>query len=452
MRLRPFATTLAVTALALASGPSTAQTHLNEHRLVAHTLASGPLANPGDREVVVFDRMVSVPEAPWIRLTFRRVELGQDSYLRLTSIADGKAQRLSRLGLLQWQNTSAYFNGSAVRVELVAGPRTAGNVVEVGDLYGGLVPTEPESQCGPTDDRVDSDEPERGRLLDIGCTAAIYTEGSCMITAGHCLDSFAVTVLEFNVPPSNPDGSLRHPGPEDQYSVDRASREFVNGGVGNDWGLFRVFPNGETGLMPFEKQGARLPLSAVNPPVGDPINIVGYGVDSGADNQTQQVSFGPITTSTDSLVQYQADTEGGNSGSSVVWDDSGEVVAIHTHGGCSFGGGGSNSGTAITNNGLEAALADYCPIGGGIPCADIQDFRTRCTVAGDSNLLEAGVLLTDASHDGESITLSLDGADRSFPIVGRIARIAGNGAPGGAHTVEIEDPAGCAPAQIVICP
>lgn len=396
-----------------------------------------------------------MPEAPWLRLTFRHVELADDSYLRLTSLEDGARQHLHQAHLLQWQNTSAYFNGPAVRVELIAAPGTSGNSVEIGDLYAGVVPPEPLTQCGPTDDRVPSDEPERGRLLDVGCTAWMYNEESCFASAGHCVSSpFLLDVVEFNVPDSDPDGGLNHPGPEDQYVVDTSEVPFSNGGIGDDWGLFRVFPNSETGLMPFEAQGAHLVIADSIPPVGDDVSIVGYGVDDGVRNQTQQISFGPIVTSTMTTMQYQADTEGGNSGSGVVWETTGEAVAIHTHGGCSIDGSGANSGTAVAHAAFRAALADFCPADGGdgIPCGDVLGFQTRCLAFEPGNKLQVRVGFANTDHDGDTVTFTIDGREREVTIVGRRARLSINGAPSGKHTVELTDPSGCVPKQMPVCP
>lgn len=443
---------MAIIAL-VAAGPALAQTNPTEHRQVPYRLSSGSLDNLAETSVVVFDKVVSIDDAPWVRLAFSRVELGDGSYLRLTSLWDGAVQTMRPIHVDQWQNTSAYFNGPDVRIELIAGSGSRGNNIDIDRVYAGMMPTAPESQCGPVDDRVASNEPARARLLDIGCTAAVYHENSCFITAGHCSVISLMDVVEFQVPLSNGNGSLNHPGPEDQYAVDTSTSVSVNGGVGNDWGLFKVFPNTQTGLMPFEAQGARVNLAGVGAPVGDDVRIVGYGVDGGTANQTQQESFGPITFSSATTLQYQADTEGGNSGSSVEHVQTGDIVAIHTHGGCSTGGGsGANSGTAITNAGLQAALNGYCDGGGmGIPCADIDRVQARCVVKPLGNALQMRVVLTDASHDGETVTFNVDGADRVGTVVGNQARVQVNNAASGTHTIELVDPVDCAPRRTVVC-
>jgi V8-like Glu-specific endopeptidase len=436
---------------AAATAPVFAEPHALEQRLVPHTLNSGLLSNPGDSEAVIFSTIVESPGATWLRLTFRRVELGLDSHLRITSLTDGAVQHLNPRVLAQWGNTSAYFNGSSVLVELVAKPNAKGLAVDIGDIYAGVAPTVPESQCGPTDDRVPSNEPSRARLLDIGCTASIYTEESCFITAGHCLSTQSlVDVVEFNVPPSLPNGTIQHPPVQDQYAVNVASREFVDGGTGNDWGLFKVFPNSQTSLMPFEAQGARVTLGSSNPPVNDIVEIVGYGVDSGTANQTQQVSTGPITSSTSSRLQYRSDTEGGNSGSCVEWTNTGDVVAIHTHGGCTTGGSGSNSGTAITLASLQTALSDFCTGGGGaIPCADITRFQAVCK---PNRTIQTRVNFSSSSHSGQTIVITIDGTPNNVTINGNKATFSKPGNTSGSHSVSLTDPAGCFPAITVNCP
>ena len=442
-------TLMAIIAL-VAVGPALAQTNPVEHRLVPLRLSSGSLDNLAETNVVVFDRIVSIDDAPWLRLTFQRVVLGEGSYLRLTSLWDGAVQTLRPIHLDQWQNTSAYFNGPDVRVELIAGSGSRGNSIDIDRVYAGVMPTAAESQCGPIDDRVSSNEGARARLLDIGCTAAIYHENSCFITAGHCSVIALMDVVEFQVPLSSGTGALNHPGPEDQYAVDTASSVSVNGGVGNDWGLFKVFPNAVTGLMPFEAQGVRVNLGAA-PPVGDDVRIVGYGVDGGTLNQTQQESFGPITSSSPTTLQYQADTEGGNSGSSVEHVQTGDIVAVHTHGGCT-GGGGANSGTAIGLASLQAALNGYCDDAGGIPCSDIERFQARCRVNGAGlNVLQMRVIFTDPSHDGEMVTFNVDGAPQPATVIGGQARLQVVGAASGAHIIAVSDPPDCVPRRQVIC-
>lgn len=437
----------------LATVPSSAQNRVLEQRVVPHYLSSGSLSNPGSDAAVVFSAVIEEPGAEWLRMSFRRAELGLDSHLRLTGLEDGAVQHLHPIHLQQWENTSAYFNGASVLVELVAGPRTTGNLVEIGELYAGVVPTTPYTQCGPTDDRQLSNLPERARLLNIGCTAWMYNDQSCFASAGHCVASSGLlNVVQFNVPPSNSNGSLNHPGPEDQYAVDTSEVPFTNGGQGNDWGMFRVFPNSETGMLPYEVQGAHLELAPINPPLEVSVSVVGYGVDSGVRNQVQQISFGPLVQSTTTSLRYRADTQGGNSGSGVVSELTGEAVAIHTHGGCTTSGG-SNAGTSITHPGFQAALADFCPAGGGggISCGDIHNLKMECPGTAGNSYLLLGALFFDSRHNGKTVTFSVDGEEYDAVVNGRLGRIEIPGATAGWHEIELTEPANCAPPHMVIC-
>jgi hypothetical protein len=178
------------------------------------------------------------------------------------------------------------------------------------------------------------------------------------LTAGHCSSS-SLQTAQFNVPLSTSGGGLVHPPASDQYAVDVSSKQNNGGqGVGNDWGYFGCFPNASTGLTPFGKQLVRYHLAL--PPSfngSESIRITGYGTDSGSANQTQQTHSGPWATLNGNTVQYRTDTTGGNSGSPVVHEPSGNAIGIHTHGGCSTTGSGQNSGTASTHAGLLAALA-----------------------------------------------------------------------------------------------
>lgn len=310
---------------------------------------------PSAKVFLAQSQTVAIAGAAWLRLQFSDAYLGRNSYISVKSLTDGAVQELNTTTLWEWQNTSAYFNGEAVEVKLHVGPNDAGVFVEINEIIVGDIPSgiTPLTQCGPTDDRVPSNDPAAGRLLNIGCTGWIVDNGF-HVTAGHCSGGSA-TVLQFNVPPSNPNGSINHPGPEDQYSVDPNSKQSVNGGVGNDWGVFHVFDNSQTGLQPIQAQGASFTVKQDLGPAT--IRITGYGVDSNdpTRNQTQQTHSGPNAGSSGTTMRYRVDTEGGNSGSPVIDDATGEAVGVHTHGGCTVGGG-NNNGTSTFNTAFWDAL------------------------------------------------------------------------------------------------
>jgi hypothetical protein len=326
---------------------------------------TGWVANTGTQKGVVGAFTVHTPGAAWMRLNFSELNLagdpgnGSGSALRITSTKDGYYQIFNAISAAQWDNTSAYFNGDTVVVEVIAAPGTGGNRVAVDQATVGLYPVE-DTICG-NDDRVLSSDPFAARALPIGCTAWLWNDGAgCFGTAGHCMSG--ASIIQFNVPLSNANGSLNNPPPQDQYSTDNSSRQWVNGGIGNDWAYFGTFPNSNTGLTAQQAQAGNYTLT-LPPPFNSSqnIRITGYGVDSSPSswNQVQQTNAGPWVQSRQSH-RYQTDTTGGNSGSPVIHEATGNVIGVHTHGGCS-GGGGSNSGTSTINNGWVAARAN--PLG-----------------------------------------------------------------------------------------
>lgn len=314
---------------------------------------SGVHAGSGGQTILAATQTIAVADAQWLRLQFSDAYLGRGSYITITSLEDGARQDLNTTTLWQWQNTSAYFNGEAVEVKLYVASNDEGVFVQMEEIVVGELGPTPESQCGPTDDREPSSDAKAGRLLNVGCTGWIIDNG-LHVTAGHCSGGSA-QVLQFNVPLSNPNGSLNHPGPEDQYAVDPNSKTSVNGGVGNDWGIFHVFDNSQTGLQPIDAQGASFTVKQDLGPAT--IRITGYGVDFNDPtlNQTQQTHAGPNAGSSVTTMRYVTDTEGGSSGSPVIDDASGEAVGVHTHGGCSVGGG-NNNGTSTFNTAFWNAL------------------------------------------------------------------------------------------------
>ena len=321
--------------------------------------------NVGTAPEKAFSTVVEIHNVPWLQLHFSGANLGRESYVIITSLHDGYWQKLDATSIQQWNYYSAFFNGSAVQVDLYVAPldrRIFINIDEVvvGEWSNGIPP---ESQCGPTDDRVLSYQPATARLISIGCTAWIIPNGK-MATAGHCLDGSGATVVEFNVPLSLPNGTLQHPGPEDQYSVNVSTKIFTNGGIGNDWGVFEVYPNSITSLMPKQAQGAYWPLVQDLGP--DSIRITGYGVDYNDPTytQVQQTHVGPNAGSSGTTMRYVTDTEGGNSGSPVIDALTNNAVGVHTHGGCTSSGG-NNNGTSTFHTAFWAAVDQGqggCPV------------------------------------------------------------------------------------------
>lgn len=348
-----------LTLTAAASG----QAHTPSHVTILSGLDSGWVENDAPRWETISSFTVTQPGSTWIRLYFDEVELwgdflaGRGAKLRLTAHIDGAVMEMDARHVEQWQKSSCYFNGDAVQVEIWAPPGAGASRVSMRAFDAGIPPADG-SICG-SDDRVLSSDPRAARLMPVGCTSWMIDDcAKCFLTAGHCTGS--ISVVQFNVPLSNSNGSLNNPHPDDQYAVDSSSLQTNGGqGVGEDFAYFGVFANSNTGLTAYQAQGSAFELSLPpSNPSGNTIRITGYGTDStpATHNQVQQTNAGPMVVSdVDQELGYRTDTTGGNSGSPVIWENTGKAVGIHTHGGCSSSGG-NNWGTSVGNPGLQAYL------------------------------------------------------------------------------------------------
>lgn len=396
LAVRVITASLSIAALA---GPAAARTAPLVWQERAIEIDSGLVRNNGSATTgeaieLLFSTVVTVPGADWMRLEFADVRLAggrrdaRRSFLVLTSLEDGADQVLHAQSLREWRNMSAYLNGDGVRIELFGTPESGDARVRIVGAWAGepSFGGPPESQCGPTDDRVPSNDARTGRLLPVGCTGFLLAGGtdSCALTAGHCtadegvFDPTELVTFEFNVPASNPDGSINMADPDDQYPVDQASIQFFDDGSGsngNDWCYYGTFVNSNTGLFPRVAQGVTgFTVPGVQPTLDSTtINIWGYGLDFDqlTRSQTQQFDSGLYDLTDSASVFYNdIDTEGGNSGSPVFKVNTSQIVAIHTNAGCTTGGSGNNSGTRIDNAGLQNALANPIGICAGPFCGD----------------------------------------------------------------------------------
>ena len=123
--------------VAMLTHPALGQPSPIPSEVVLVSVDSGWRAAPADAaaHVPLFSHVITVDGAPWLRLQFREVELGgppetgDATYIRVTSLEDGVMQTLDAKALKRWQDSSAYFNGDSVLVELLgypgAGPRVS---------------------------------------------------------------------------------------------------------------------------------------------------------------------------------------------------------------------------------------------------------------------------------------------------------------------------------------
>lgn len=371
---RVFVSSLLLLVVAMTSPPTDAQEILLSP-IASHesdvNVDSGHLFNNGDSVELIWTDIVEVEEAEWLRLKFDSLALGDDglggstSTLKIISLEDGADQVLNATTAKQWRNTSAYFNGSAVRLELYAYPNGKLNHVHVLEVTAGEIPVGQEGVtiCDGVDDRLPSNDPRGARLLPLGCSGWLFNgRSNCMLTAGHCVTG-NFSVAEFNVPLSNANGSINMSDPDDQYPVDDVSKQGVGNGIGQDWGYYGVFNNSNTGLSPLEAQGGGSYTLQAPPSVnnGDEIRITGYGTTSSPINpqwnQVQKTQVGDYSTFSSTTLGYRTDTTGGNSGSPVIYENTGVAIGIHTHGGCG-NGSGENAGTGSNHPDLQNALAN----------------------------------------------------------------------------------------------
>lgn len=98
-------------------------------------------------------------------------------------------------------------------------------------------------------------------------------------------------------------------------------------------------------------------------------------------------------------------------------------------------------------NAYEALLAANGGGGGDpIECADISRFRARCR----NGNLRVSVVLADSTHDGETVTVDVNGTQHVITIVGTSGSLSLSG-QSGVQTVTLVEPAGCVSAQTPNC-
>jgi hypothetical protein len=275
-----------------------------------------------------------------------------------------------------------------------------------------------------------------GRIVPVGCTGWIISNGA-YLTAGHCTGS-SMDILEFNVPDSLSNGTIVHPGVEDQYPIIAASVEFRNTAsppTGDDWAIFNCSPNATTGLTAALAQGAFVRISKDYPPgTTTDVRITGYGVDGpspnfgdggprNADNQTEQTHYGPYLGETDAGSQayyhrYRVDTQPASSGSPIFVYGTTLSIGIHTNGGCTSSGG-ANAGTSFENNYLDQATREF--FGANVRHVDV----------GHPNTTETGSVLLPYSTVVEGTNAVPDG--------GTVSIVAGSYTAAGGNTMTLGD-------------
>jgi hypothetical protein len=107
----------------------------------------------------------------------------------------------------------------------------------------------------------------------------------------------------------------------------------------------------------------------------------------------------------------------------------------------------------VDTGGVDMSVTKFASLAGdGIPCADTSTFVARCLSGGGGNTLQIRLTLTNRSHDGEQVTVEVDGAPQQLTVVGIRAQVVIGGAAPGPHEVVLTDPAGCFPPRTPVCP
>jgi hypothetical protein len=296
-----------------------------------YSIDSGILANSDRNAVTVYRTTVKVDNAAWLRLYFDKVDVPAGGEIRITSALDGEVQQLNAAELVMWDNSSAYFNGGTVYLELIAAPGTLDNRVVLHKVAAQLVNFQDgpcaDDDCGicGTDDRVLSSELWTGRLMPVGCTGTIYNPSSCVVSAGHCVQSGLV--IQFNVPASASNCYTYNPPVADQFPI--TNYQYQNAGIGADWSVMTTGTNG-LGQHPFDRYGVYRPIAPTLALSGEASDW-SYGVDNGQPtrSQVQQYSTGTIGSRYAFHYTFNVDITYGSSGSSL--QHANQIIGIVTH-------------------------------------------------------------------------------------------------------------------------
>src|SRR5262249_49339213 len=137
---------------------SPAQAPIPYHRQ-PYFIDSGAQRGRTTENLVAFREVVRVSGASWLQLHIGEHNLGKKSYVSITSLQDGHMQRLDAQSLSEWQNSTAYFNGDAVEVQLHVAPEDDNIFIRTTEVTVGepaQLIVKPNDICGNTDDRVAS--------------------------------------------------------------------------------------------------------------------------------------------------------------------------------------------------------------------------------------------------------------------------------------------------------
>lgn len=127
----------------------------------------------------------------------------------------------------------------------------------------------------------------------------------------------------------------------------------------------------------------RARLASADANVGDMLCIIGHPA-----GQPKRIEAGPLTLFEGDRIRYNdIDTLGGNSGSCILREISGEVVGVHTNGGCNAAMTGSNFGVRISALQRESPTLRNLPTATGV-IADLVGTSVQADVLQTSTTLD----------------------------------------------------------------
>ena len=233
--------------------------------------------------------------------------------------AAGQSQTFTQAQLEAWEGLTAIFNGSAVTVTLMPGESAPGEQDEISATIeevviglparrggrGGAAPQwlrdllgtdmgplhagrsaararkglrgRPRRSAEQSMTACRRDDPLSGRIMPIGCTGWII-QGGALLTAGHCIGAL------------DPDRRVQRAAPRRPTARRSRRREYAtstgwigssiverNTGIGNDWAMFKVLPNTQTGQSRSPRRAGHTRSRTRRIPSN--VRITGYGVD-----------------------------------------------------------------------------------------------------------------------------------------------------------------------------
>jgi hypothetical protein len=335
----------------------------NDWKYISYNLDFGPINGMRSQEfTLVFEQEIYFKGTDWFSIVFDRINLGKNSYIKITSTKDNDSQKItSYTNLEAWKNHTGYFNGDRVILELFAHRDDTGIGFSIKRVHSGKFNRDVNFLSSCNDDRVKETDNKRkwaiGRIHTNG-TAWLSNTGikGKLVTAKHVFKQYndsqasaepLPNIYELDVPESDAYGTPQLAAINNQWPirgiVKESSFDFDNGvSYGDDWAIFEVFYNG-IDYSPYQYEGFAIEQ---NYNTTNTYRISGFGRDTELKkSQTLQTSTGNILdyTSNTNILEYNIYSTGGSSGSPIINESNGKVIGIVTGGGpCETGSFGTS--------------------------------------------------------------------------------------------------------------